>query len=76
MAFVLPRSNTPARHIDGVDRDHNFLNCAANERTERCATHAVPCWTSIELRSMPWSAIKCASWAGLALRSLRRSRKR
>jgi hypothetical protein len=43
MAFVLPRSNTPARRIDRVDRDHNFFNCAANERTEGCATSAVPC---------------------------------
>ena len=43
MALVLPRSNTPARRIDRVDRDHNFLNCAANKRTEGCATSAVPC---------------------------------
>ena len=43
MAFVLPRSNAPARRIDGVDRDHNFLNCAANKRTERCALRVVPC---------------------------------
>ena len=35
---------TAIQHLARIDHiNHNFLNCAANERTEGCATSAVPC---------------------------------
>ena len=34
MAFVLPRSNAPARRIDRVDRDHIFLKLWSQQTDE------------------------------------------